>query len=126
MGQDRVRGVSHETAEIQDVEVDLARAVSKTRDAAFFALHLLKRPKQSLGAGRPEDLRDGIAEVGLVRVTDRVAPIKGGNGDQRGDPRDVPQSALEPGRRIFEVRAEPDIDGRAVSTLLLRRRAGCR
>ncbi len=77
VGQDRIRPRPHEPAEVQDVEIDFARPVTKTRDASFRPLDTLESREKGLGAGGPAYLRDGVAKLGLVRVPDGVAPVEG-------------------------------------------------
>jgi hypothetical protein len=76
VGQNGIRRFPHETG-VEDVDVDLPRPVAESPDASLRMLDRLERREQRLQASRPPDLRDGVAEVGLVAIADRVGSVEG-------------------------------------------------
>jgi hypothetical protein len=76
VGQDGIRSVPHETG-VEDVDVDLARPVPEAPNASLRTLDRLERREQAVQAPRPSDLRDGVAEIGLLAIADGVGSIEG-------------------------------------------------
>ena len=126
--QDRIGTAADGAREVEDVEVDLAGAVDEPRDASELALDRLQRGEETSGRAAPEDLGDGVVEIGLVGVPDGRGAIERGDAADGRDRTEPGESAVELGAAVAEIRAEADVDPpRRISTLpRSRRRGDCR
>jgi hypothetical protein len=94
MGENGVGRRSPLGAEIENVDVDLARAVEKRRRPADLSLDGSGHAQELRRRPVPADRGDEVQEVRLPRESDRFGPIKGGNAQDRSTAGDRRESTL--------------------------------
>ena len=107
--QDRVRALPNLSADVQDVDVDLAWSVHEGRRASDQPLDPPDRGEELARRPRPCDLDGGVPEVGLVRKTDGLRPVEGGNAPDRRESRDLAERRLQVGAPVADVGAETEV-----------------
>lgn len=113
MGKDRVgapsaqpsvgAGRAPHASNVEQVDVDLARPVSKAGRAPDGLLDALRDGEQPLRRSGPPDRGDGVPEGGLVRVADGVGAIERRNREHGRETRDLGEGSIDVGASVAEV-----------------------
>jgi len=112
--KDWIASAPHNTPEVQDVHIDLARSAGDGAPAAAAAFDLFDGSEQSLGRAGPADFGDGVPEFPLSGITDRIGAVKGRDGVYRRETFDFREGGGQMGPAVADVGAEAEVgDARA-------------
>jgi hypothetical protein len=95
MREDRIAGATAHALDVQNVDVDLARPVTKGRRPADDSLDRLDLAEQPFRRARPGDGGDGVPERRLPGEPHGVGPVIGGDRQDDGAPGDLVERALD-------------------------------
>src|SRR6266536_431140 len=109
MGEDRIARVAQPAREIQDVDVDLARAVRERGRAPHPELDFPRPPQALARRPAPGDLDDGVPEIRLVAEADRLRAVERGDPSQGSEGGDLAKSGFEMGAPVAEVGSEAEV-----------------
>jgi hypothetical protein len=122
MRKDRIAAFAPTAAEVEDVDVDLTRAVDEARSTPNPALDGPNGPEERPRGARPRDLDNRVPEVRLLGKTDGLGSVEGRDFSETGEARDLAKGGFEVSAAISNIRAEAEVRERrsrlSVSTLL--------
>src|SRR5262249_31705568 len=110
MRQDRIRRIPDLSGEIEDVDVDLSRAVSKTASPPDAPFDRGELSEQVLRGAGPADLGRAGPRGRLVRIGDRLGFVERRDTHDGREPRDLSKRRSEMVTAIAEVGAETEED----------------